>query len=111
MATTRHPMHPSGRGGPKVGAAALMRYRQPRQPPAAEGASPRQAGELERLRARYGRLEYSANTDGTLTVVVYGDGDGESIVTAVMRPDGSLDVRSGSFRPRKASTAAGTDDD
>ena len=104
-------MRRSGLGGPKVGAGALMRYRDPRKPPAVNGASPRQAGELERLRARYGRLEYSANADGTLTIVVYGDGGGESTVTAVMRADGSLDVRSGSFRPHKASTAAGSDED
>lgn len=104
-------MRPSGPGGPKVGAGALMRYREPRKPPTVNGASARQAGELERLRARYGRLEYCANADGTLTVVVYGDGHDESTVTAVMRPDGSLDVRSGSFRARSASTAAGTDED
>ncbi|HEV7805373.1 MAG TPA: hypothetical protein VGO80_06130 [Solirubrobacteraceae bacterium] len=104
-------MLPSGLGGPKVGGGALMRYREPRKPPTVNGASARQAGELERLRARYGRLEYSANADGTLTVVVYGDGHGESTVSALMRPDGSLDVRSGSFRPRNASTAAGTDED
>jgi hypothetical protein len=104
-------MRPSGPGGPKVGAGALLRYREPRKAPTVNGASARQAGELERLRARYGRLEYSANADGTLTVVVYGDGGGDGTVTAVMRPDGSLDVRSGSFRPRKASATHGTDDE
>ena len=64
MATTRHAMRPSGPGGPKVGASALRRYREPRKPPTVNGASARQAGELERLRARYGRLEYSANPTG-----------------------------------------------
>ena len=88
-----------------------MRYREPAKPLAADGASRRQAGELGRLRARYGHLEYSANADGTLTIVVYGDGGGESTVSAVMRPDGSLDVRSGSFRARNAPTVTGTDED
>jgi hypothetical protein len=94
-------MRPSA--GPRVGAGALMRYRNPARPPARAGASPRQAGELERLRARYGHLEYSANADGTLTVVVYGDGHGECSVTAAMVADGSVRILSGSFRPRRAS--------
>ena len=106
-------MRPSTRGGPRVGAGALMRYRAPTTPPAFAGASARQAGELGRLRARYGHLEYSVNADGTLMVVVYGDGDGhgDRAVTAVMRPDGSLDIRSGSFRPRKASMSTGADEE
>ena len=52
---------------------ALARYRDPRPPAVAAGLTSRQAAELQRIRARRGRITWRQEGDGRLLVAVHGD--------------------------------------
>jgi hypothetical protein len=52
---------------------ALARYRDPRPPAVPAGLTSRQAAELQRIRARRGRITWRQERDGRLLVAVHGD--------------------------------------
>ena len=71
---------------------ALARYRDPRPPAVPAGLTSREAAELERIRARLGRVGWRRRLDGRLLVVVFGDRPlaSEAPLYLVMRADGTI---------------------
>ena len=83
---------------------ALERYRDPRPPAVAAGLTSRQAAELQRIRARRGRITWRQERDGRLLVAVHGDRPAvsDAPLHLLMRVDGTIALAIRPPAPRPA---------
>jgi hypothetical protein len=85
--------HPTARGEHQWRPGeCLRRYASPPAPPLRCGLTARQAGELERIAARYGALVGRLRDDGTVAVAVLGDHPEprDEVLLMLIRVDGTL---------------------
>ena len=89
---------------PRARSPALARYRHPRPPAVAAGLTSRQAAELQRIRARRGRITWRQEGDGRLLVAVHGDrpAASDAPLYLLMRGDGTIALAIGPPAPRPA---------